>query len=749
MTSKTLFFNLMREDFKKKIWVIVVALITFLFVGPTHMLMRMEDMYNNGYMVKEEINASILYYMSPEYFGNSMIPAAMAIVLGIAGFTYLFSKKKVDMYHSIPVKREKLFFSSYLNGIIAFLFVYLVTLLISIISLVMQGHLTGEVWQAIGITFIGEIVNFLFFYHVTILAVMLTGNLLVCMAATAVLLLYVPLVSLLLEDFFESYFLTYSVSYEYGFTNLVPLMLRPVMSPITFLTYFGTAYGDTTGEVSMTAGLILAFLMSAVILAAALFLYKKRPSEVAGKALSYRIAEPIVRIMVVIPVALGGGKYIQSMGNRLTSFWFWFGLLFTGILCHAIMEVIYRFDFKAVLNHKIQLAGSLVVAVLLALCFQFDWFGYDQYIPREDQIESAAIVFHSIDTDINGYQIQKNADGTDRLVYADKEKVFLDNMKLEDKAAVLSLAKIGIEQLDYSYIRDQGVPIARASLFGREMAVNVSEVSAEAEELTNINYVIRYRLHNGKEINRYYAVTLSSAFDTMAQIYDSQAYKDVAYQLTQIIDKNVITRVNCVNVWGDKAVSVTGDNMQDLLKIYTEEMKGLTLETLQKELPVLRVDCMYRTNDYEDSMYGYYIYPSFHKTLAFIKNMGVDEEAWGNELQADKVEQIIVYDYGYLPEANDYYMKDNNELIYRTENGADDQKKIAELCDNLVLTSFMWSNQVLYPVEHNIEFQITYANMKGMDYNGSANILDGKVPAFVVQDLKDTMAENQEEDSKE
>ena len=161
MTSKTLFFNLMREDFKKKIWVIVVALITFLFVGPTHMLMRMEDMYNNGYMVKEEINASILYYMSPEYFGNSMIPAAMAIVLGIAGFTYLFSKKKVDMYHSIPVKREKLFFSSYLNGIIAFLFVYLVTLLISIISLVMQGHLTGEVWQAIGITFIGEIVNFL------------------------------------------------------------------------------------------------------------------------------------------------------------------------------------------------------------------------------------------------------------------------------------------------------------------------------------------------------------------------------------------------------------------------------------------------------------------------------------------------------------------------------------------------------------------------------------------------------------
>ena len=743
MTSKTLFCNLMREDFKKKIWVIVVALIAFLFVGPTHMLMRLEDMYNNGYMVKEEISASILYYMSPDYFGNSMIPAAMAIVLGIVGFTYLFSKKKVDLYHSIPVKREKLFFASYLNGVIAFLFVYLVTLLISVISLVMQGHMTGEVWQAIGITFIGELIHFLFFYSVTILAVMLTGNLLVCMAATVVLLGYFPTIGMIIEDFFENYFLTYYLSYEYGYTGFIPMILRPLMSPVTSLTYFGEAYGDTTGEMSLALGLVLAFIMAAVVLAAALFLYKKRPSEVAGKALSYKVAEPIVRILVVIPIALEGGKYIQSMGNHLNGFWFWFGLLFTGIICHAVIEVIYRFDFKAVLNHKIQLAGSLIVAVLIALCFQYDWFGYDRYLPNEEQIESVAVVFSNIDQDMNGYQIQKNADGTIKLVYSDKESVFLDNMKLSDKDAALTLAKLGIEQLDYSFFRDQGAPIARASLFGAERAVNAREVEAdEDKELSNTNFIIRYRLHNGKEVDRYYRVTLSSVFDTMAQIYNSQEYKDVAYQLMQVKDQNIITRVNGVNVWGDKVVSLTGDNMQALLDVYTEDLKGLTLETLQKELPVMRVDCMYPISNYEDSMYGYYIYPSFHKTLDFIKNMGVDEESWSNVLQADKVEQIVINDYGYLSESQDYYMKGNNERIYQTKNGAEDQKKIAELCENLVLTNFMWSNQVLYPMENNLDFQVTYANMSGMDYNGTANIREGKLPAFVVQDLKEMMEEN-------
>ena len=34
MTSRTLFYNLMREDLKKKSWIIVVALITFIFINP-------------------------------------------------------------------------------------------------------------------------------------------------------------------------------------------------------------------------------------------------------------------------------------------------------------------------------------------------------------------------------------------------------------------------------------------------------------------------------------------------------------------------------------------------------------------------------------------------------------------------------------------------------------------------------------------------------------------------------------------
>ncbi len=729
MTSRALFFNLMREDLKKKSWIIVVALITFIFINPVHTLMEIEGAYQNIYLKPENIAESMEYYLSAGYFGNTVLPALLAIVLGIAGFSFLFSKKKVDLYHSIPVKREKLFFSSYLNGILIYLGVYIVTQLLTIMTLVIQGLMTAGGWKTVGLTFVGTTIHFLFFYHVTIIAVMLTGNMLVCMAAVLTLLFYGPVTCQVIDGFFSHYFVTYYADYMNGNSWLI----MPLVSPVSSLIYFQTvASGDKRG---MVLNLLAAFLIAAALLVVAVYLYKKRPSEVAGKALSYKVAEPIVRILVVIPVALLGGLYIQNMSNGLSGLWFWFGLLFTGILCHVIMEIIYRFDFKAGFNHKIQLAGSIAVAVLIALCFQYDWTGYDRYIPNENQIASAAVSFQSIDRDMNGYKINTNEDGKVTLTYVDKNTAVLDTMYLTDIQDVLALAQAGIEQLDYSQTNNQIMPraIAKAVLVGK----STSSGKAANNEEKNV-FTIRYRLKNGREITRNYRTDIDSTIEAMARIYKQQEYKDAVFALLQIKDSGVLTSVCGYNIWGDKILSATGNDMQELLDVYTEELNQLTIETLQNETPVLRLDSMFQSNGYEDSVYGYYVYPSFTKTIKKISELGVKSEEYSIELKPEDIENIVINDYGYLAALDGQENAEYNaSASYYTENGSDDQAKIKELCNHIALGDFQWSNGILHPVEQSIDCSIQLYRNSGMDRNGYGNIRLGEVPAFLENDLRE------------
>lgn len=729
MTSKILFFNLMKEDMKKKIWIIVVAFLGFLFVNPIHMLMQLEGMYSNTNMTSEAIRNQISYYMSPSYFGNGVLPAILAVVLGIAGFTYLFSKRKVDLYHSIPVKREKLFAVSYLNGIVIYFIVYVVSLLMSIITLAMQGYLSVDMWKTIGITFIGEGIHFLCFYHLTIIAVMLTGNLLVCVAATVTLLFYGPAVCQIADRYFSKYFLTYYANYEFGNAWLI----MPFVSPVSSLIYFTSTYENELANINLGLNLFVEFFISIILLVVAIILYKKRPSEIAGKAMSYKITEPIVRILVVIPIALAGGMYLQTMSTGLSGIWFWFGFLFGGIICHAVIEVIYKFDFKAIFNHKLQLVGSLVIAAVISICFQYDWLGYDKYIPEENEIISAAVVFQSIDRDMSGYEVKTLFDGTETLNYSDKEVNMLKNMKIKDTSTVCTLAKAGIEQLNYE--RESSIISRTALLPFASSRINTSQLNEDNEEKNT--FIIRYRLKNGKEVTRYYATTIKSTIDAMSSIYKSKEYKEQAYSLMKIKDTDIISRIDSYNVWNDKVSSIKDKSMNELLDIYLEELGQLTIKTLTEESPILRLNFIYQADGYEDYVNGYYIYPSFTKTINKLKEIGVSEEEMDNTLQADNIDTIRVYDYGYLSTKDEIYKDSNSEILYQAQKSSSDSQKIEQICDNISISNFLWSNSILRPTENSIEFEVKYLSKDGFQRSGYAYAWKDKIPEFVIDDLKE------------
>ena len=147
MTSKNLFFKLMREDLKRRIWALGLAFLSFFFGMPVAAAMGASSIsqsyqrwvaegatFYGGTVSPEVERYNRMTELAEQIVGihnvfTVCIIMAAAVVLGLTGFMYLHSKKQVDFYNSLPVRRELLYAVKYIDGILMILFMYLLNLL--------------------------------------------------------------------------------------------------------------------------------------------------------------------------------------------------------------------------------------------------------------------------------------------------------------------------------------------------------------------------------------------------------------------------------------------------------------------------------------------------------------------------------------------------------------------------------------------------------------------------------------------
>ena len=137
MTSKNLCFKLMKEDLKRRIWTVALLMLTLFFcivIPVFYSGSRPMNEFTDALMWLNDVRDEVWAIIGAENPFIVMTMIVAAIVCGVSGFSYLHVAKKVDFYHSIPVKREQLFLASYLNGILMMAAVYLLNLLIAMIG---------------------------------------------------------------------------------------------------------------------------------------------------------------------------------------------------------------------------------------------------------------------------------------------------------------------------------------------------------------------------------------------------------------------------------------------------------------------------------------------------------------------------------------------------------------------------------------------------------------------------------------
>ena len=198
MTSGSLYFKLLKEDFRRRLWAIALVFLAFFFTLPIGLALNMENAANTNYyryndyepFIQDAAMTDLQYktrllelktevVLNGVEYGNGMIAFLMitaAVVIGVSSFAYLHNKKKVDFYHSIPVRREALFGVQFSGGIFIVGAAYGLNLLLLTGVAMSYGVPAGRILGAMAGGWALNMLYYALMYSTAVAAMMMTGN---------------------------------------------------------------------------------------------------------------------------------------------------------------------------------------------------------------------------------------------------------------------------------------------------------------------------------------------------------------------------------------------------------------------------------------------------------------------------------------------------------------------------------------------------------------------------------------------
>lgn len=631
MTLKNSFLASMKENNKRRIWLWIVSLFTFVIIFPSIMAMIISQhrsdfsYYMESYgevvgsqMIHMEVVNAIKSSLCVRDSAIWLLVAAIAIISGIQGFSYLYHKKKIDFYGALPIKMKKRFLVIWLNGLLIYLIPYLVGLIVNLLIVAGTGYMNVEIFTGAWKQFGMHLCFYLGVYHLVILAVMLTGNVVITYCAVGVLFLYEHIVRMMIMGYMNLFFKFYS---QRSFSTM------PVLSPFTMLM----SYDVMDGSLWKSALGLLAFAVCTGTLA--YICYLKRPAEAAGKAIAFSWPKSWLKILITIPAALLVGLAVASMVNYNPLYGknncgvVFFVIAVAIVFMSCLMQVIYEFDIKGMLHKKFHIFISAVGVIFIFCIFRFDLFGYDTYIPDVKKVESIAV-----SAPLDDYSYYSDSYWNEDLKYVSRQAYVEEHMYLTDVGTVNKLLKLSIEAVN-----------------GYE---NMDKVYAD--DTKNWQRVdLTYRMANKRDICRTILVDINDE-EVMALIDRIEASEEFiagAYMgASDTIANALADEKNKVDIFYGNGIyrkQMKRQEALELLKLYQEDIYNSSFLKFREDVYVGSMVLsfekkMQNYTSYSESALK--IYPFYEKSIAYLKEKGYYMEDY---LNIEDVERIQVTNYNY------------------------------------------------------------------------------------------------------
>lgn len=440
MTLKSLFNKSVIKSDLRRYWylgAIFAIMLLLMAVMPAYLIV---DSYE-----KMQTTSRFLYGMEATLFAV----ITCCIVMPAMVFSYLHHRSAVHTIHSLPLRRETLYFSHMVSIAILEIIPIIINM---IIMLTIKGIHPADVFLWTGLTLV----------YVFIITAF--GTAASIFTANVFASIVIPYCVILLPLFIEGISKTLCSLYLFGYSNKNSLSI----SERIYVEY--THICDGMIYVYIALGLLLFALGYAA--------YKKRALENHSQLAAFKVLNPIFIYGVAVCAGLLGYVYVAALLDNRESFWIAIPFGIVGII-GAKMITERTFRPKKIIKPSVIYLGILFVIYLF---IGFDITGYENRVPDVDKIASASII------DYNGERMYyPTADAYTQVKLAPEAINDPALYNAEDIEKVTALHREIIKNADNAENKDimRYIPIKYVLKNGRkiERSYSISDVDDELKKL--------------------------------------------------------------------------------------------------------------------------------------------------------------------------------------------------------------------------------------------------------------------------
>ena len=363
--------------------------------------LRDEDFY----LWNRPLDFTEMYYYAAAY-AVPIVSLLYAILCAMLVWSYLYNSRSVGLLHTLPIRREGLFFTNFLSGMAMMLIPYVIVGALCVLVSVVGGCFDAK---GLGVTILAVLGLSFFYFATATAAAFITGNIFALPAVYFLLHFLAVMLDWLVCTFSQGFIFGLSG----GYSGVVE-WLSPTVYLENYLRVSGTyeevfQRGELTGTGYYTDVLTAVELQNlwligvyalagAALLAVAWLLYRRRRSESAGDVVAVGWMKPVFRCGVTGLAALLGGLLLYELFWRSFQEGRYYEVL-PLLVCMLVAGAIGYYAASMLLAKSLRVfrgswrgllltaAGCAVVCAVL----HFDVLGVADRVPEVSRVEKMAL----------------------------------------------------------------------------------------------------------------------------------------------------------------------------------------------------------------------------------------------------------------------------------------------------------------------------------------------------------------------
>lgn len=745
MTSKNLYWAKWKENGKRRGWTFALCLAVMFLLYPVYNIINLTSMEkelanltaNGGsaFDIAAQENYIRTSFASNIGFSRFFVIAAafFAILMAVQGFSFLYSRKKMDLYMSVPVSGPKRFALIWANGIIGFAAAYLVNLLLCWGIGAAAGVIDAVMLAQSIIAFLINLLAFTAMYHTALLAVMLTGNVLTALLGCGVLFFYEMVVRLLYSGLKTMFFVSYCAVDDGKLMNL------PWITP--FIGFYGFCqkiwyqngklhgyYGNLNWGKFLSAEVFVLVLAGGVTGLLVYLLFRKRKTESYHYAIAFSGMKPVLEVFLLIPFSIAVGLLVSRTAAD-TGIFLFVGTMGGVLAGHAFIQLIYERELKALARRR-GLAALCLLASGLVLCvFRFDLTGFDRYIPQKDEIAGVSVSLENDYSNFGRYGIPFFK-GSRSLAVEDILE-HMNSQRPETIDAVLAMV---------SKWQEAGMPGEDYDT-GRYADLNSDDEKAKAGFEDCRRWIVRYTLNSGRRVYRRFYAGGEASGEQLDTVMKDPDFRKQRYQLYEEAFEQELARMKISYYDGRQEVLYTGDK-EKLLGAFQKDFEDYGYRMLAQNLPCGELKFVLKNPDgYSDLEWKYPVYGDFQDTIAALSENDIGAGERESIFAAADVSGITVRYYQYDGRKDALFEPgeaDEQEIVCTFENPEDIGRLLTALYpESLTETAGEEIKYVDRDSRFSVSITLTSEALKKRWSAPDMFFLKGKEPDFLEKRIKE------------